>query len=95
MAHRGVCAPEAFPALIQDNQALLRRRAGEILALIDRPMTASEINRAVCAQDKLLTHKPTRALRFERNIRLFLDYLVDTGKVQLSCEEGTLLYSVE
>lgn len=95
MAHRGVCAPEAFPALIQDNQALLRRRAGEILALIDRPMTASEINQAVCAQDKLLTHKPTRALRFERNIRLFLDYLVDTGRVQLSCEEGTLLYSVE
>ena len=79
MAHRGVCGRGELAELIDENQALIRRRAGEILSLIVRPMTLSQICQAVCAYYQLFTHKPRRALQFERNIRFFLDYLTDRG----------------
>ena len=43
MAHRGIARREELDGLIDANQALALRRAGEILALIDRPMAASDI----------------------------------------------------
>ena len=58
MAHRGIARREELDRLIDDNQALALRRAGEILALIPKAMTMSEINQAVCAYYKLLTGKP-------------------------------------
>lgn len=79
MAHRGIARREELEGLIDANQALALRRAGEILALIDRPMAASDIVRRVCLFYKLLSGKPRRALRFERNIRFFIEFLVDRG----------------
>lgn len=38
-------------------------------------MTSSQIDAAVCAYYQLFTHKPNRALRFERNICFFVEYL--------------------
>lgn len=92
MAHRGMCRREELSALIDDNQALAQRRAGEVLALITGPMTISEITRAVCGYFKLLTKKPSRALRFERNIRFFVEYLVDRGDLILETDQGVTVY---
>ncbi len=92
MAHRGVCTLPEINSLIDENQALLRRRAEEILALISRPMTASQIDEAVCIQDELFTKKPRRALRFERNIRFFVEYLTDLGLLEMECKNGTVYY---
>lgn len=92
MAHRGVCSPQEINSLIDENQALLRRRSGEILSLISRPMTASQINEAVCIQDELFTKKPRRALRFERNIRFFVEYLTDHGLLETICKNGVVYY---
>lgn len=92
MAHRGVCTREDFGPLIDANQALVRRRAGEILSLITGPMTASEIGLAACRYYKLLTHKPRRALRFERNVRFFIEYLADTGQLEMECRDGVVHY---
>ena len=92
MAHRGVCGRGELAELIDENQALIRRRAGEILSLIVRPMTLSQICQAVCAYYQLFTHKPRRALQFERNIRFFLDYLTDRGELELRCKNGTAWY---
>ena len=92
MAHRGVCSGEEIGALIDDNQALVRRRAEEILALVDRPMTASQIDEAACVFYELFTHKPPRALRFERNVRFFIEYLVDTGQLSEVCQNGATYY---
>ena len=55
MAHRGIARREELEGLIDANQALALRRAGEILALIDRPMAASDIVRRVCLFYKLLS----------------------------------------
>lgn len=46
MAHRGVCGSGEIDTLIEENQKLVRRRAQEIFELVDRPMTASEIDQA-------------------------------------------------
>lgn len=92
MAHRGICGPGDFPGLIDANQALVRRRAEEILGLVDRPMTASQIGEAACLRYRLLTHKPRRALRFERNVRFFLEYLTDGGALMMECQNGVPYY---
>lgn len=92
MAHRGICSRRELPGLIDENQALIRRRAGEILELIHRPMTISQISEAVCIHYELFTHKPRRALQFERNIRFFVEYLTDRGDLALSCRNGTAYY---
>lgn len=92
MAHRGVCPGGEIDALIDANQALIRRRAEEILALVDRPMTASQIDEAACVLYRLFTHKPRRSLRFERNVRFFIEYLVDTGRLAEECHNGTTYY---
>ena len=93
IAHKGVCPGADFPALVRDNDALILRRAEEILALVDHPMAFSDINRRVCSFYKLLTRQPRRALRFERNVRFFVEYLTDEGYLEMSCEDGTTFYS--
>lgn len=92
MAHRGTCSPDEIEALIDENQALIHRLAQEILSLIVRPMSASQINEAVCIQDELFTNKPRRALRFERNIRFFMEYLTDRGLLEMFCKNGIVYY---
>jgi glyoxylase-like metal-dependent hydrolase (beta-lactamase superfamily II) len=92
LAHRGVCAAGEFETLIDENQALVERRAEEIFRLVSEPMTASQITEAVCAEYELFTKQPRRSVRFERNIRFFLDYLVDTRRLELVCRRGVTLY---
>lgn len=55
---------------------------------MDRPMTASEIDQAACARYELYTRKNRRALCFERNIRFFVEYLVDTRAAGNVMPEG-------
>ena len=56
------------------------------------PMTFSEINQAACQHYQLFTQKPRRALRFERNIRFFVEYLLDEGKLEMVCHRGVTCY---
>lgn len=92
MAHRGMCTQGELEALIDDNQALARRRAEEVLAQVTQPMTMSQIVQRVCAYFQLLSHRPTRSLRFERNIRFFVEYLVDRGDLVMEAVQGVTLY---
>ncbi len=92
IAHRGVCDPGEMDRLIAANSALLERRAGEVLALVEEPMTASQINQAVCQLYHLFTKRPNHALRFERNIRFLVEYLVDEGRLLPQCRQGVVFY---
>ena len=92
MAHRGVCPGSEIEELIDKNQSLVHRRAEEILGLVTRPMTARQIDEAACVLYKLFTHKPSRSLRFERNVRFFIEYLVDTGRLDEVCQNGATYY---
>ena len=92
IAHKGICTGADFPALCRDNDSLILRRAEEILNLVTRSMSFSEIDRAVCANYRLLTRQPRRALRFERNVRFFVEYLADEGYLDMECVDGTVYY---
>ena len=92
MAHRGVCSGGEIGALIDGNQDLIRRRAEDILSLVKGPMTASQIDEAACVLHQLFTRKPRRSLRFERNIRFFIEYLVDAGRLEEQCRNGATYY---
>ena len=60
---------------------------------MDKPLPFSAIDQLVCAHYKLLTRQPRRALRFERNVRFFVEYLVDEGYLEMTCVEGTVYYA--
>lgn len=92
MAHRGVCSGGEIGALIDGNQDLIRRRAEDILSLVEGPMTACQIDEAACVLHQLFTKKPRRSLRFERNVRFFIEYLVDTGRLAEECRNGATYY---
>ncbi len=92
IAHRGICPASEIGALIDANQALLQTRAREVLSLIDRPMTASEIDLAACRFYQLFTHRLRRALRYQRNVSFLLEYLVDRGELAAEIRDGTVYY---
>ncbi len=92
MAHRGVCPASEIGALIDANQALLRRRAAEVLELVDRPMTVSEIDQAACRRYQLFTHRLRRALRYQRNVSFLVEYLADRGELVPEIRDGVVFY---
>jgi len=89
-AHRGVCSE--LGVLVDANDELTLRRAGEIRALVQGWMTASQIVFEACQFYKLLSHHPRRALRFERNIRFFIEFLVDRGELLMEVRNGVTMY---
>lgn len=92
MPHRGVCPPEELDRLIDANNDLLEKRAGEMLALVKQPMTASEINAAACKFYELFTKKTSKGLYLERNIRFMVEYLVETERLVTFCQGGVVYY---
>ena len=92
MAHKGICSGEEISQLIDDNLALLCMRSQQMLELIDRPMTFSEINQAACRLHKLFTHRPRHALAYQRNVTFLIEYLIEEGLLEMICHEGVILY---
>ena len=91
VTHRGVHTD--INAVVDDAADLIRRRASEILSLITRPMHFTEIWQAVNEHFSLLSSRPVRAALMERNLRSFLDYLMDVGQLQWSADRGLLYYA--
>ena len=92
LARKVIDMDDEIDDLVAANDALIRRRADEILALITEPMTASEIVQAACEHFKLFSKRPARTLRFERNIRFFIEYLVDDGRLEMLFGKGTTAF---
>ena len=88
MAHKGMCPPEEFDKLIDDNNDLLYRRSGEICAVVTEPISFSELCRRACKALALTSSQPRRILYYERNIRLFVEWLTDRGELIMdSCDQ--------
>lgn len=92
MAHRGICTGEEIGQLIDDNHALIYQRAGEIRDLVDEPMDFSHLCAKVCQKYELFTTRPRRALYYERNIRFFIEFLVDRGELEMESRQGVAYY---
>lgn len=93
MSHKGICPGKEISQLIDDNLNLLCMRAQQMLDLIDRPMTFSEINQAACRLHKLFTSRPRHALAYQRNVTFLVEYLIEEGLLEMICHEGVILYS--
>lgn len=91
-AHTGQCDPAELPELVRRNEALFLQRAEEIWALLDRPKFFDQLAVEVCAFFELQVRKPQRVLYFQRNIRLFLEFLQDEGRVEPVILEGGVGY---
>jgi len=92
MAHKGVCPGSEIGQLIDDNHSLILRRVEEMRALITRPMHFSDICAAVCRRYELFSQRPRRALYYERNIRFFIEFMVDRGQLGMESREGVAWY---
>ncbi len=88
----GCARPTRLEDLIDDNQAAdPPADRGDPGA--DRPAHDPQPDcQAVCARYQLFTRKPRRALRFERNVRFFVEYLLDEGQLELTCRRGVAYY---
>lgn len=91
LAHRGVF--DDVSTLIDENRALILDRAGQVLAAVTEPMTMDGIIAAVCRAFSLHAGQPRRAALYERNVRSFVEYLLDRGDLTLSVRDGVRLYS--
>lgn len=92
MAHWGTCPRGEIGALIDDNQALTLRRAGEIRDLADDFIDFSELVRRTCAFFQLRSRRARRALYYERNIRLLVEFLLDQGELEMDSRGGVVYY---
>ena len=91
-SHRGVLAD--IQNSVDANRELFLLRAGEILSAVHRPMTFSQVTAAVYQMYSLFSNSPRRAQSFERNIRFFMEFLLDQGRLELVAgEEGVTLYA--
>ncbi len=82
LAHTGEATPEELPQLVEENTKLFLRRAEDIYGVLKTPMTFDALAVEVCGLFGLQVRKPQRVLYFQRNIRLFLEFLQDQGRVE-------------
>lgn len=92
-AHRGVY--DMLGTMIEDNIARIQDRAERIAALMDAPIHISELNLRVCRAFGL--HSPTKGAvsLYERNVRSYLDYLKDIGRVETLTRDGIFYYQAK
>lgn len=69
--------------LAQKNIDRIRQQLAAITGLVTRPMTYSDFYAAVVTAMELPVGHPIRAQHLERYIRPYLEYLVDTGAIEL------------
>ena len=91
VAHRGIHTD--INAVVDASSHHVRSRAAEICSLVDRPMTFHEIWEAANDHFSLLSSRPIRCALMERNLRSFVDYLLDTGDLTWFARKGMLYYA--
>lgn len=89
-AHRGVY--ETLGELPARNIQLIESRAERILKLIDRPLNLSELSLRVCADFHLRSRARGAVALYERNVRSYLEYLLDTEQLESVPQDGIFYY---
>ena len=73
---------------VAEADALLDRVGGEMLELLRTPLTLGELVAAVVERKKLLTHSEMKAARYARSVQCFVEYLRDTGRLDVVVDRG-------
>lgn len=88
VCHRGMGPGMQLPAIARDTRTVMMDRAEQIRALVTRPMTWGELLQAVTTRFSLHSADPILTNRMERNFRLFVDFLLDAGALDLTARDG-------
>ncbi len=91
LAHRGiVTAP--FDELVEENRRVMLDQLEQVRRLVDHPMSAGEICRAVCRTMDVSVSTPEKAQNLERFLRPYMECLVDDGALCLQVIDDVLCY---
>lgn len=90
VAHKGVY--DEIKSLVSENRKLHERKAERVLSLIDRNMTREEIMKTAMEKLRISVKSVSRYLTLERMLNTYVEYLHDTGRLDLIMEDGFLKY---
>ncbi|MFH5835369.1 MBL fold metallo-hydrolase [Proteiniclasticum sp. C24MP] len=90
LAHKGIY-PDVKD-LITDNIYFYRNRAEEILAVITKPMTKEEILQTVALTMRIRIDSTFKYLVVERMLQCYVEYLLETDRIQLCVQDLSLKY---
>ncbi len=88
VAHRGVHTQ--VEPLIDATCALIQGRADEVAALVDAPMTMTQLWQKVNAHHTLRSSRVQQVPLMERNLRGLVELLIDQGKLGYEAHDGML-----
>ena len=91
LAHNGV-VQGPFGALVDENRTVMLDQLNQVRRLVNRPMSAEEICRAVCRTMGVKVSTPEKAQNLERFLRPYMEFLIDDGTHRLAVINDTLCY---
>ncbi|MCI8992230.1 MAG: MBL fold metallo-hydrolase [Eubacterium sp.] len=90
LAHRGVCS--SIQTLADENIKEINIWADRVKAVLDTPLSVGDSIAAVCKETCLLSSRVFKSTLYERNIRPYIDYLTDCGKLETFAKDGVTFY---
>lgn len=90
IAHKGIV--DDITELIQDNITYYTSRAEKLLKLITKPMTMEDIMKVIVKEWHIKIQSTNKYIVVERMLRYYVEYLYETGKIDLIIEDGFLKY---
>ncbi|MBC2579742.1 MBL fold metallo-hydrolase [Clostridium sp. DJ247] len=91
VAHKGMY--NDITKLITDNINFYKNRAARVYAVIDGAMTMEDILKAVIKNFNIHVKSKYRYTVIERMLRSYVEYLNETGTIELNMDDGFLKYS--
>lgn len=91
LAHNGI-VQGPFGGLVDENRAVMLDQLDQVRRLVDHPMSAEEICRAVCRVMGVKVSTPEKAQNLERFLRPYMEFLIDDGSHRLAVVNDTLCY---
>lgn len=91
IAHKGIY--DSIKRLIDENIEFYKYCAQRVSEIIDRPMTMEEITKAVINQLKISVNSVNKYMAIEKMLRSNIEYLQETGVIELKVHDGLLKYT--
>lgn len=92
VAHKGMYGNQEIDKLITYNIDFYKHRAEKIYCLIKGSMTMEEILKAVIKDFGIIVNSIYRYAFIERMLKSYIEYLNETGSIEVNIEEGFLKY---
>lgn len=91
VAHKGIY--NDITKLIADNISFYKNRAAKIYAIMDGAMTMEDILKVVIKNFNIRVNSKHKYIFIERMLKSYVEYLNETGMIELNMDDGFLKYS--